>query len=117
MDGGMDGGNSMVGDKKLGGRDVVLGDEHPTKGEREKLLCDHCALPIHHEDNVRSILLGSEHVSAILMEPSVNLYFCSLGIRVLTWSGPSRRTDQAAPGILALRYELCHRKHLPSIGY
>ena len=37
MDGGMDGGKSMVGDKKIGGRDVVLGDEHPTKGEREKL--------------------------------------------------------------------------------
>lgn len=34
----MDGGKSMVGDKRIGGRDLVLGDEHPTKGEREKLL-------------------------------------------------------------------------------
>ena len=38
MDGGVGGGNSMVGDKKIGGRDMVLGDEHPTKGEREKSL-------------------------------------------------------------------------------
>lgn len=38
MDGCMDGGKSMVGDKRIGGRGLVLGDEHPTKGEREKLL-------------------------------------------------------------------------------
>ena len=40
--------------------------------EKDKFANDIYVLLIHQEDTVRSILLGSERASAILLEPSAN---------------------------------------------
>ena len=70
----------------MAGREVMKG----------RIMCDKCARPIYHEDSVRSILLGSERVSAILSQSLASLQTTD-HISVLTSPQRYCKTDRVAP--------------------